>query len=329
MRKLSILISALLVVSMVGGIASAQGPPEDAGPPHNIQKFTDTKTIESVQNDTNGTIEGAIRVDEEYHENTTITLNESNGTVLSMSIEIPSELNATNVTFFLQQSAVENQTGANISNVSMFLDSGNHDWFVDESAGPGNSPWVLFEVPEFSERNVTFEATDSESGPTGSFTNTGIPDGATPFTNTTGIPSGNLSDQLSGQVFVDPIQAENLSVAVDSDENNRTTMTLESNESSSTTIYIGLDGLNSIDSDPDVEVDGELVDSNVTEQGGNEYLVFQTGHFSTKDVEITDSDFGPVSDGALDIITISFVVVVIGLLGAAYYLASTREIEFV
>ncbi|MFB6198760.1 MAG: CARDB domain-containing protein, partial [Halobacteriaceae archaeon] len=69
--------------------------------------------------------------------------------------------NATNVTFFLQRQAVE--SSQNISNVTMYLDGQNHT-FYDTTAGPGNSPWLLFEINHFSTRTVSFTS-ESTSPP--------------------------------------------------------------------------------------------------------------------------------------------------------------------
>jgi len=40
----------------------------------------------------------------------------------------------------------------------MYLDGEAHSFVVEESAGPGESSWVAFDVPHFSTRSVTFVA---------------------------------------------------------------------------------------------------------------------------------------------------------------------------
>lgn len=166
MRK----VFALLVVLTVALVGPTQvvlaGSHGDAGPPEDVETFKETDPIPESQLEQNASDvlynstenESLIQVDSEHLDNTTVNISEStvnNSTKLELDINVTTE-NATNVTFFIQSDAVENQAG-NLSALELFLDSENHSWYVDESAGPGNSPWVMFTVPNFSTRTLTFE----------------------------------------------------------------------------------------------------------------------------------------------------------------------------
>jgi len=67
------------------------------------------------------------------------------------------------VTFFLNSQAVE--ASQNVTNVTAYLDGEEMNFTVDEDAGPGNSPWIAFEVNHFSTRTVSFASGTPETVP--------------------------------------------------------------------------------------------------------------------------------------------------------------------
>jgi hypothetical protein len=78
----------------------------------------------------------------------------------SLSITAPDT--AKNVTFYLQTTAIS--ASENVSNLTMYLDGETQPFVVAESAGPGESSWVGFNVPHFSTRTVTFTSTTCVDG---------------------------------------------------------------------------------------------------------------------------------------------------------------------
>ncbi len=164
-------IYGVLVILIFGigiGITSgmAQAPPDNPGKPenpggqdnagnqqNNLVEFKETQPVGNVDP---SNLSGKIRVESQYEENTSVKLVRNSSTNYTIDITITE--NATNVSFYLQRQAVA--SSQNISNVTMKLDGQNHT-FVVKNAGPGNSPWIGFKIPEFSTRTVSFTSLDS------------------------------------------------------------------------------------------------------------------------------------------------------------------------
>jgi hypothetical protein len=140
-------------------INESDGPGQ--GPPDDLAAFKNTSALTAQQTEPNS-LAGKIRVESDLLENTSVELVTSSATEYTLNITVTEE--AENVTFFLQSQAIE--SSQDIENVTAYLDGEKMDFYVDESAGPGNSPWILFEVDHFSTRTVTFASeTSAPSGP--------------------------------------------------------------------------------------------------------------------------------------------------------------------
>jgi hypothetical protein len=130
----------------------------ERGPPEDVAAFQDTSPLDANKTDPSS-LAGQLRVESDLKENTSVTLTTNSSTEYSLNITVTEE--AENVTFFLQSKAVE--SSQDIENITAYLDGEEMEFYVDESAGPGNSPWILFEVDHFSTRTVTFAS--GSSGP--------------------------------------------------------------------------------------------------------------------------------------------------------------------
>jgi hypothetical protein len=122
-----------------------------------LAAFRNTTALDANQTEPNS-LAGKIRVEEQYADNTSVELvvdSEENST-----LEITVEGHAENVTFYLQQQALEASQG--LDNVSVYVDGAEIE--LHENAGPGNSPWMAIEVDHFSTRTVSFVSEDGDGG---------------------------------------------------------------------------------------------------------------------------------------------------------------------
>lgn len=117
-----------------------------------IAPFTETQPLTS-KSKVDTSLSGMIRVETPYQKNKTTYVEVRKSSPINYSIAISAPDSANNVTFYLQTTAIS--ASQNIENLTMYLDSENHPFNVT-STGPGNSPWVAFNVPHFSTRTVTF-----------------------------------------------------------------------------------------------------------------------------------------------------------------------------
>lgn len=130
-------------------------------PKTSIEPFSETSLIKSSQlNDSS--LSGKIRVEESLVDNESTSLDIIRSSATNYSIAITAPDDAENVTFYLQTQAIS--ASQNMDNLTMYLDGEEYPFVVNESAGPGQSPWVAFNVPHFSTRTVSFTTTN-ESGP--------------------------------------------------------------------------------------------------------------------------------------------------------------------
>jgi PKD repeat protein len=91
-------------------------------------------------------------VESDVASETLVELRRNTTTTYSVALTAPDD--ATNVTFYLQTQAIS--ASQDVDGLTMYLDGEEHPFVVNESIGPGNSPWVAFNVPHFSTRTVTF-----------------------------------------------------------------------------------------------------------------------------------------------------------------------------
>jgi hypothetical protein len=128
---------------------------EDSGsagaPPAELASFSNTTSPGSVSPPS---LSGKLRVESAVADNVSVELLRETQTNYSLAITAPGS--ATNVTFYLQSQAVE--SSQNIQNVTMYLDGERQSFYVDSSAGPGNSPWIAFQIDHFSTRTVSFSS---------------------------------------------------------------------------------------------------------------------------------------------------------------------------
>ncbi|WP_435065511.1 right-handed parallel beta-helix repeat-containing protein [Halobaculum sp. EA56] len=138
---------AVLAESVDGGDGGGGGgAPSDAL----IAPFAETTALNDSQ--TAGLPAGVIRAEEPYAGNVSVELLRASATNYSLAITAPDS--AENVTFYIQEQAVT--ASQNVTDLVMYLDGERQRFVVNESAGPGNSPWIAFNVPHFSTRTVTF-----------------------------------------------------------------------------------------------------------------------------------------------------------------------------
>ncbi|MBP1903384.1 surface glycoprotein (TIGR04207 family), partial [Halorubrum trapanicum] len=124
--------------------ASADG--EDGLPP-----FSRTVSLDPTQTNP-PSLAGKFRVEDQVASSTNVTLLENSSTEYSINITAPD--GSENVTFYLQEQATS--ASQDIDDIRMLLDGQRRAFTVVADAGPGNSSWIGFTVPEFSTRTVTF-----------------------------------------------------------------------------------------------------------------------------------------------------------------------------
>jgi hypothetical protein len=129
------------------------GPP---GSPAELISFGNTSQPSEV---TPNSLGGKLRAETAVADDIEVELLRNTATNYSLAITAPD--GTENVTFYLQSQAIE--SSQDIDNVTMYLDDERRDFYVDENAGPGQSPWIGFQIDEFSTRTVTFTS-DSSSG---------------------------------------------------------------------------------------------------------------------------------------------------------------------
>lgn len=137
-------------------IVAAQAPVEPGpqnGPPDNVNNFTDTVPItENHTVNNSSSLAGKMRVEEQYADNITVEIARNSSTNYSLLISSSNE-NATNVSFYLQEEAMENSQ--NIENITMKVDGEAQTFGKSDESG---SPWVSFNIDHFSTRSVEFSA---------------------------------------------------------------------------------------------------------------------------------------------------------------------------
>lgn len=146
--------------------------------PGEYASFEETSPLTAQQVDPPN-LSGKFRVESEHLDNTTVELVTDNATNATFDITVTGH--ATNVTFYLQTQAVE--ATQDLDNLTAKLDGDGLDYHVNETAGPGDSPWILFQVDHFSTRTVTFERTNADApavcdyaGPQGDVDTSGLLD---------------------------------------------------------------------------------------------------------------------------------------------------------
>jgi hypothetical protein len=116
-----------------------------------IAAFSQTRVL-SPQNVTPGALAGDLRVERFASQDLSVQQHRDSATNYSIAISAPE--GTTNLTVYLKATTVS--ATQDMRDVTMYLDGEEHPFVVDESAGPGESPWIAFNVPQFSTRTVTF-----------------------------------------------------------------------------------------------------------------------------------------------------------------------------
>jgi len=140
-------------------------PGPSGSPPARFAAFQATRSLGGNQAEP-ASLAGKLRVESMFHDATEVTLTTNISTEYTLNLTVTAA-NATNVTFYLQQQAVE--ALQDIDNVTMYLDDERRNFYVDQKAGAGNSPWIAFEVDHFSTRTVSFVAENDTQSPTPAF----------------------------------------------------------------------------------------------------------------------------------------------------------------
>jgi len=138
-------------------ILAGDGDGDDSDEENDLTAFQNTTALDENQTEPDN-LSGKIRVEEQYADNTSVELvvdTEENST-----LEITAPDDAENVTFYLQGQAVE--ASQDLDNVTLYLDG--EEITLHEDAGPGNSPWIAFEVDHFSTRTLAFVSESSDDG---------------------------------------------------------------------------------------------------------------------------------------------------------------------
>lgn len=339
----------IVMVALSAGAIAQQGPPEDAGPPDNIKQFASTQGIPQDQmNSTrtqnvfynNSTNESAIKVDKEWRDETYINITEEtrvtdrnlSGNVtpqLVFDITINND-SADNVTFYVQKDVVEQADS--VDNLSMLVNNNSSRFYVDEDAGPGNSPWVLFTIEDFSTNTVKFRA--NGTGANGSFSDSGMPDDIDSFLNTTAITEDQTEDsELSGKIRVSESQKDTVNINMTENGVERTTLLINNTNDTPTTFYVQTQAIESVTNESTsvlVAVDGNRTNSTLTSQGGSQWVAFQVDHFSTREVTIESSSGGSLPGGefmGIPILALAGAIVA-GAVAVGYMVMGDEETEW-
>ena len=133
---------------------------EPADPDGGLVAFRNTTRPGEVAPNSLG---GKIRAEAAVADDIEVELLRDTAENYSLAITAPD--GTENVTFYLQSQAIE--SSQDIDNLTMYLDSERQKFYIDENAGPGQSPWLGFEVDEFSTRTVTFSSASTTGDETG------------------------------------------------------------------------------------------------------------------------------------------------------------------
>jgi hypothetical protein len=129
-------------------------------PPTELVSFTDTMPLTGASSG----LRGKLRVESGVADEMSAELLRTTTTNYSLSLTAPD--GTENVTVYLQSQAVE--SSQNIENISMYIDNSQQNFYLDQSAGLGNSSWIVFNVPSFSTRTVSFTSESNTTGATDS-----------------------------------------------------------------------------------------------------------------------------------------------------------------
>jgi PKD repeat protein len=127
-----------------------------------IAAFEQTRRLTARQTTPNS-LAGKLSVEAGFAAVTNVRLRKNDSSTYSFDITAPD--GAENVTVYLQSRAIS--ASQEIQNLTMYLDGEEHPFLVNESAGPGASPWVAFNIPHFSTRTVTFSTDNATLSLTG------------------------------------------------------------------------------------------------------------------------------------------------------------------
>jgi PGF-CTERM protein len=224
--------------------SDATTPPGDTETGAAIAPFSQTAELTSSQLE-DGSLSGKIRVEEPTANNTTTSVALLRASSSNYSIAITAPDNAENVTFYLQAQAIT--ASQDVEDLTMYLDDDKHPFVVNESAGPGNSPWVAFNIPQFSTRTVSFTTDGEGAGETGAELELASTEITAGSTTTADIVVTNASDGV-GEVNVTTSlsSGENATITDVSLDSSADSVEIQTNEDN-TSVRITGSGLNTTD----------------------------------------------------------------------------------
>lgn len=212
-----------------GGDGGGSTPPSDGGG-DGVATFGETQQVTDSD-----LPRDLIRAERTVADNISVGLLRSSEFNYSIAITGPD--NETNVTFYLQTTAISNSQ--DIENLTMYLNGQPRNFTVNESAGPGSSPWVRFTIPHFSTQVISFTSGVELSNP--SVSKNTIQSGESVTVNATLENTGNESATVTLNLTDNGTQISNQTVEVADGETKQVSFTPTLNE---TRVHeLGISGL--------------------------------------------------------------------------------------
>jgi PGF-CTERM protein len=132
---------------------SGTDTPETAPDTPGIAPYEDTTPLDATRTTPDG-LAGKVAVEAPFAPNASVAVRRATPT--NYTLALTADEDARNGTVYLQTTAIS--ASQDIEDLTMYVDGEEHPFMVNESAGPGASSWVAFNVPHFSTRTVTFRA---------------------------------------------------------------------------------------------------------------------------------------------------------------------------
>lgn len=334
MKKSLIVLIGIAGLLMVGGLVAAEKP-DHAGPSDEMSTWTNTDSIPEVDLvDTSGDYlvdgnDSLIRAQEEHIGDISVNVTEVNE---SMVMDITGPTGEENVSFFIQSDAVDENINGSVESADLLINGTESDFYVDEDAGPGQSPWIYFEVPHFSTQSVAFEA--DGDGPNETYGAEDAPDGIDSFLSTEPVGENETNDEdLHGKVRLSDDQIDTMDLVVNETSETEVSMTVSNEQNESATVYVQETAFEATTNQSvDVFVDGESVESGTVEEGPGHWIVFEIDHFSDRTVTLSSGGSDDGSSGGIFGIPIWAILGAVGavvVVGGGLYYIRDDDVEYV